>query len=162
MVRTYGRLCFKDVEELSPELGGSLNGLLLGSCLAGTCGAFLRTQEKRPCGLNFVAGVKGPPAGLDVKARDLGPGWGGFSPSSRRRRVSTVRGYTAAWTSRCLPQLLDRNVGGWRKRISATNLTPQHCTGPEAKPKPPLSLHLGSGGCVDARHHRLERAHVCL
>lgn len=86
MVRTYGHLCFRDAEELSLELGESLksSGFWLMSLMA-LAGAFLRTQEKRPCGLNFVAGMKGPPAGLDVKVRNLGLA-GGFSPSSRSRK----------------------------------------------------------------------------
>lgn len=103
MVRTYGHLCFRDAEELSLELGGSLKSCACGlmSFLA-LAGAFLRTQEKHRCGLNFIAGVKGPPAGLDVKVRNHCLA-GRFLSKLPAPEVSSMRGHTAAWTRRSLP-----------------------------------------------------------
>lgn len=52
---------------------GLLSGLIVFVSLA-FCGAFLRGRSP-PCGLNFVAGVKGPPAGLDIGKRSAATSW---------------------------------------------------------------------------------------
>ena len=118
--------------------------LLLGLCLAGPCGAFLRTQEKRPCGLNFVAGMKGPPAGLDVVVRDHGLVWR-FLSKLLAPEVSLMRGNTAAWSRRGLPYPTGQEEAEeMAEGISAANLTPQLCTGPEAKPPTPSATALGA------------------
>lgn len=140
MVRTYGHLCFRGVEELSLELGGSLKKVCFWAhVFPGTCGAFLRTQEKRPCGLNFVAGVKGPPAGLDWTSRSAILAWLGWEVSlhSSRSRKSPplMRGNAAARTRRGRPQLLDRSGGeGERNLGHQLDSTTLHWS--EAKPKP--------------------------
>lgn len=107
------------------------------ACLLGSLSVSLalagQFSRRTICGLNFVAGVKGPPAGLDV---GKGPppimaclplGWGGFtSPSFPAPEVSTVRGnhccsLDGSWSYH-KPQLLDRSGWGMAGREFSTTL----------------------------------------
>lgn len=84
MVRTYGHLCFRGVEESSLELGGSLKkGLLLGSCLSWHLRGISSDAGETPMRAELCRRSEGSTgwAGLDVKVRNLGLAWlGGFSP----------------------------------------------------------------------------------
>jgi hypothetical protein len=154
MVRTYGRVCFKDVEELSLELGGSLNGLLLGSCLAGICGAFLRTQEERPMRTELCRRSEGSTGWPGRSCPRSWPWLGRFLPKLAAPEVSTVRGKRCSLDKSPSATTTGQEWIGWRKGFSATNLTPPHCTGPEAKHKPLRHCTWGRVGGRMARRHR--------
>lgn len=149
MVRTYGHLCFRGVEDLSLELGGSLERVCFWAhVFPGTCGAFLRTQEKRPCGLNFVAGVKGPPAGLDVKVRNLGLAWlGGSSPKLPAPEVPLDEGQHCSLDKTWSATATDRSGGEVERNLGhQLDSTTLHWS--EAKPKPLRHYTWGGRGGV--------------
>lgn len=130
--------------------------------LTGTCGAFLRTQEKRPCGLNSVAGVEGSPAGLDVKVRGLGL-VGRLRSKLPAPEFSPHEGQSCSLDKEVVYLSYWTGVGGrafeWNlgRQLGSTTL---HW--PEARPKPLRHWTWGSWRCEDARHRRLGQAVVCL
>lgn len=104
-------------------------------------------QEKRPCGLNFVAGVKGPPAGLDVKVRELGV-IGRLLSKLPAPEVSCHEGQHCSLDKRWSTLATGQEWAGRRKgSFMGANLTPQHCTGLKRNPSPSATA-LGAHGGV--------------